>query len=190
MSRKQESTKESVLAGALDLIEKHGMASFSVRNVAKHLQISTQPIYSYFGGSSDLYNAVLAEIERQLLAQIEYPYSEFVFRNMGYGFVLFAKEHPNLFSTFFHPNEVNEKFIKVFLEKLRVALDLDERFIQISSKGKDGLMEKMWTFSYGYAFLIVRGLVPNDSEKAIKDMILEVGTAVIVGTMKEEGLMG
>lgn len=189
MARKKSHNKEAILQTAVDLIDKYGKASFSVRNVAKHLNASTQPIYSYFSDTQDLYEQVLQEIERLLLQQINHPYSAFVFRNMGYGFTLFAKEHPNLFEAFFNEKERNQRFIHLFLKKLRDALDQDERFHHMSSQGKDLLLEKMWTFCFGYASLIIRGLVPDSSDEQIKQMVLDMGTAVIKDAMAKEGLI-
>ncbi len=186
MARKQENTKESIIAASIDFIEKNGYESFSVRNVANHIQISTQPIYSYFTNIVDLHSAVLLEIEKQLLVQINFPYSDFVFRNMGIGFTLYAKYHPNLFNAFFSPNKINEKFITLFLQKLRNALDMDERLMHISIDGKDQLLEKMWTFSFGYATLLTRGFVKNCTDDTIKQMILDTGTAIILATLKHE----
>jgi len=111
MPRKQKNTRDSIIAASLEMIEKDGYDSFSVRNVASHMEISTQPLYSHFKDSTELYQAVLAAIEDRIIRQSEYPYTEHIFRNMGFGFVLFAKHHPNLFNAFFATNEVNEPFI-------------------------------------------------------------------------------
>lgn len=186
MARKQSHNKETIIQTAVDLVGKYGKESFSVRNVAKHMNASTQPIYSYFKDTEELYSEVLMEIERLLLKQINIPYSEFVFRNMGFGFTLFAKENPNLFEAFFSEKERNKKFIHVFLQKLRDALDNDHRFHQVSPQGKDQLLEKMWTFSFGYANLIIRGLVEDTSDEVIKQMILDTGTAIIKETFVKE----
>ncbi|MEO1449819.1 MAG: hypothetical protein AAFV07_09815, partial [Bacteroidota bacterium] len=107
MPRKKGYTKEQIVAATIDLIAKYGKESFSVRNVANHMNISTQPIYSNLKDSNELYEAALLEVEKRILLQIAHPYSEFPFRNMGYGFVLFAKENPNLFDAFFNDIEMN-----------------------------------------------------------------------------------
>lgn len=160
-----------------------------MRNVANHMHTSTQPLYSNFKDSSELYTVALLEIEKRLLQQIAHPYSEFPFRNMGYGFVLFARENPNLFDAFFYDIEMNKRFIKKFLERLREIVDTDPRFTKLSAAGKSSLLNTMWTFSYGYAFLIIKGLAPEKTEEAIKQLILDTGTAVIIHHLKKEGLI-
>lgn len=189
MARKATYSRDRIIKAAVEVIEKYGKESYSVRNVANHLDSSTQPIYSFFSDSRELYRETLLEIKKQLLAHTTIEYSEYVFRNMGFGFTLFARDYPNLFRAFFDDSDVNIQFVKEFLIDLRAALDTDERFDRLSSVGKDLLLEKMWTFSFGYANLIINGLVQDTSDEAVKKMILDVGTAVIKDALQRENLI-
>jgi AcrR family transcriptional regulator len=186
MARKNSYSEKSIVDATLDLIAKYGKESFSVRNVARHLNASTQPIYSYFRDSNQLYQKVLIEIEDRLLKQVNYPYTDFVFRNVGIGFMLFAKENPNLFDAFFSDLKMNQLFVGKFLSKLREIVDKDERFKKISKQGKDILLKTMWTYSYGYAFLIIKGLTEDTSDKIIKERITETGLAIISHIFQKE----
>lgn len=189
MTRKATYNRTGIINAAIEVIEKHGKKSFSVRNVAKHMNSSTQPIYSFFSDSQELYQEALLEIKKRLLAYTRIEYSDYPFRNMGFGFTLFARDYPNLFRTFFDNSDFNIQFVNEFLDDLRAALDTDERFDQLSSQGKDLLLEKMWTFSFGYAYLIINGLVKDTSDEAVKKMILDVGTIVIKDALQKEGLI-
>ncbi|WNJ18375.1 TetR/AcrR family transcriptional regulator [Pontibacter sp. G13] len=189
MGRKKHHSRTSILEAAVELVDLQGKEHFAVRNLAKHIGASTQPIYSYFPDFKSLYDAVLEEIGKLHMAYINKPYSEYVFRNMGFGFTLFAKDHPNLFQAFFDDHDRNRTFIEGFLKGLRIALDNDERFDLMSSRGKDVLLDKMWTFCYGYASLIIKKLVLEDSDEQIKDRILETGRAIILDTLKREGII-
>lgn len=42
-------TRQKILEASIDVIKKYGYEKFSVRNIAKQLGCSTQPIYSEFG---------------------------------------------------------------------------------------------------------------------------------------------
>lgn len=189
MARKKDHSEKKIIEACIDLIAKYGKESFSVRNVANHISSSTQPIYSYFKDSNQLYQKTLAEIESRLLNQINFPYTEYPFRNMGYGFTLFAKENPNLFDAYFSDLDMNKRFITKFLKKLRQIMGTDSRFVKMSEKGKDNLLETMWTFCYGYAFLIIKGLTKDTSDETVKEMVLETGTAIISYTFKKEGVV-
>jgi len=189
MPRKNQYDREQIIDAAVDLIHQKGKEAYSMRNVAKHLKASTQPIYSYFADGQALYTEVLLEIKKRLLANTRIPYTEFVFRNMGYGFTLFARDYPHLFTAFFDHSELNKQFVAEFLMDLRKAVDEDERFAKVSSKGRDNLLEKMWTFSYGYASLVIKDLNSDKSDEEIKAMILDMGTTVIMDTMRKENLI-
>ncbi|MEX1192292.1 MAG: TetR/AcrR family transcriptional regulator [Brumimicrobium sp.] len=189
MARKKDHSEKGIIDASVDLIAKYNKDSFSVRNVANHLNSSTQPIYSYFKDSNELYHKTLLEIEGRLINQINYPYTEFPFRNMGFGFTLFAKENPNLFDAYFNDLEMNKKFVDKFLKKLRKIMSADVRFVKMSEKGKDTLLETMWTFCYGYAFLIIKGVAKDILDEDIKEMVLETGTAIISHTFKKEGVV-
>lgn len=189
MARKATYSREMIINAAIEVIENYGKERYSVRNVADHMDASTQPIYSFFSDSPELYRETLLEIKKRLLAHTRINYSDFVFRNMGFGFTLFARDYPNLFRAFFDESDFDTQFVKDFLSDLRSALDTDNRFKALSSEGKDLLLEKMWTFSFGYANLIINGLVEDTSDKAIKKMILDVGTAIIKDAMQKEDLL-
>lgn len=189
MVRKATYNRTSIINAAVEVIEKYGKESYSVRNIANHMDASTQPIYSFFSDSQELYRDTLLEIKKRLLAHTKIQYSDHAFRNMGFGFTLFARDYANLFRAFFDDSDFNTQFVKEFLDDLRAALDTDERFDQLSSRGKDLLLEKMWTFSFGYANLIINGLVKDTSDEAIKTMILDTGTAVIKDALQKENLL-
>lgn len=74
MARKKDHSEKGIIDATVDLIAKYGKDSFSVRNVANHLNSSTQPIYSYFKDSNQLYQKTLIEIEHRLLNQINHPF--------------------------------------------------------------------------------------------------------------------
>lgn len=179
--------KKDIVKAAVGLIREKGVKYFSARNVAKALKSSTQPIYSCFSDSGELYDAVMAEIKLKLIAHTEIEYTDKVFRNMGLGFTYFARDYPNLFIAFFQENEQNQKFIEQFLKDLRTALDQDVRFLEMSAGDKDLLLEKMWIFTYGYANLIIKGMVRETSDADIEKMIVEVGLAVIKEALGGEG---
>ena len=178
--------KETIIAAAVDLIKEQGAGYFSVRNVAKTMNCSTQPIYSSFSNSMELYAEVLAEIKRMFIAHTKKQYTDKLFRNMGLGFAYFARDYSNLFLAFFQDKEQNEQFVDQFLKDLRTALDDDTRFLDLSSEGKDGLLEKMWIFTYGYSDLIIKGIVKETSDAAIETMIVDTGTAIIKDVIAKE----
>ena len=171
--------KETIIKAAVQLIADKGLDHFSARNLSKVMKCSVQPIYSNFSDISELLDAVLEEIKKKILDYTKYPHAEFVFRSMGLGFTFFARDYPNLFTAFFHSNQQNQKFIADFLGNLRRDLDKDHRFDTLSGEAKDSLLEVMWIFTYGYANLIVKGIIKETSDEAISKMVIEVGQVMI-----------
>ena len=178
-------SKQDIINAAIQLIDEKGLEHFSVRNVAGVLKSSIQPIYSNFSDVSALLDAVLLQIKENLLAYTKMEHADQVFRNMGVGFALFARDFPNQFTAFYHKNEQHQKFIQQFLKDLREDLELDDRFAKVSSADKDKLLETMWIFTYGYANLIVKGIITETSNQNIADMVIGVGTIVIKDTLNK-----
>ena len=57
-------TRQKILEASIDVIKKYGYEKFSVRNIAKQLGCSTQPIYSEFGDKQELEKAVYQESQK------------------------------------------------------------------------------------------------------------------------------
>ena len=58
MPPKQRITREMILERSFAMFCQEGMAAVNARSVAKALNCSTQPIFSYFSGMDDLKNAL------------------------------------------------------------------------------------------------------------------------------------
>ena len=52
--RRKVYTREHILKAAYELINREGFGNFTARNIAKHMGISTQPIYLEFENMQDL----------------------------------------------------------------------------------------------------------------------------------------
>ena len=154
---------------------REGMEIVNARSVAKALNCSTQPIFSYFAGMDDLKNA-LEEKARQLFeAGIAdaiasdrplYQGCMAYFRN--------AMNQPNLFRQLFlikresAPDNLAaineamiEKAVKPLAEKAGVSVDAAEK-----------QCVKLWVFTHGVASLAAMGLL-QVSEEDVEDMLRE-----------------
>ena len=58
MPPKQRITREMILERSFAMFSREGMEAVNARSVAKALNCSTQPIFSYFSGMEDLKNAL------------------------------------------------------------------------------------------------------------------------------------
>ena len=175
----QKFNKEDILKAAFRLVQEQGFEKLNARNIAKILNSSTRPIYSYYKNMADLkadlfimvsnYNGSFFDrlkIDKDLLA------------NIGMIYIDFAIEEPNLFRMMFMTNSVSGvKLINFFsyigdncnknLEKaLSGAYDMK------SEKTKNMLID-LWIYSHGIASMLATNQLPtprNEIEAMLKNM--------------------
>lgn len=94
-------TKETVIDAAVALIEKNGVASFSLRNLASALEIRVSSLYNHISGQNELLTEVgtravtlLTAMEEEAIAGKETDDALFALAD---AYRLFAVEHPELY---------------------------------------------------------------------------------------------
>ena len=95
-------TKENIVKGAVKLINDDGWLNLNARSLAKHLGISTKPLYRIYNNMDEIKKDVLIEINRQ--------YDEFInskidskkaLLTLCIAYVEFANDYKNLFCSLF-----------------------------------------------------------------------------------------
>lgn len=84
--------KDDIFRGATNVIRKNGESALTVRNIAKELDCSTQPIYSEFKN--------LEQLREELSDSIRKTYLHFCcsnYKDLAQRFLLFAKKEKELF---------------------------------------------------------------------------------------------
>lgn len=84
--------REDILKAAVHLVHQEGASALSVRNIAKELNCSTQPIYSQFESMETLRDALMAYIREQYLREDADSYKQ-----VALSFLHFARQEKNLF---------------------------------------------------------------------------------------------
>ncbi len=104
---KQKITKEMVVNAAFDLARSGGMEQVLVKNIAKKLSCSVQPIYSYCKNMDELRHEVIQRAVSFVQAYVDSRLDEKdLFRSTGQAYLCLAKEEPSLFKMFIlHPRE-------------------------------------------------------------------------------------
>lgn len=102
MPPKQRITREMILERSFEMFCREGMEVVNARSVAKALNCSTQPIFSYFSGMQDLKSALEEKAKELFQAalsagnQMDDPLVE-----TGCAYTRFAAEQPHLFAHLF-----------------------------------------------------------------------------------------
>ena len=175
MPPKQRITREMILETSFAMFCREGMEIVNARSVAKALNCSTQPIFSYFAGMDDLKNA-LEEKARQLFEAgiADAIASDRPLYQGCMAYFRYAMNQPNLFRQLFlikresAPDNLAaineamiEKAVKPLAEKAGVSVDAAEK-----------QCVKLWVFTHGVASLAAMGLL-QVSEEDVEDMLRE-----------------
>jgi AcrR family transcriptional regulator len=185
MAPKQSITKEEISKAAFTIVRQEGMSSLTARNVAKKLGISTRPVYSHFSSMKDLKKEAMRKARELMLAYVAKPYTNCVFLNMGTGATFFARDHKALYKLLFMENRDFKDLVNEFHMDLRRQMKKDERFIRMTQRGRDDMLNKMWIFTHGLASFICVGLIEDDSDHFIIETMDEVGSAVVAAAVKK-----
>ena len=84
--------REDILKAAVQLVQEEGTAALSVRNIARTLRCSTQPIYSEFENMETLREELVAYIREHYLREDAGSYKQ-----VALSFLHFAQREKNLF---------------------------------------------------------------------------------------------
>ena len=143
-----------ILSAALKLLRKQGYESVNIKQLAKELGCSTQPVYLSFSGMDELRRELtplaVAEFERYMKTGNE----DGIVCLYGMRYIAFAKEEPRLFRfLFMRPN--------AFSEIKQALLPMIERSIEnlisayhIGHEEADILHDQMWMHAHGIASMI------------------------------------
>ena len=161
-------TKENIVKGAVKLINDDGWLNLNARSLAKHLGISTKPLYRIYNNMDEIKKDVLIEINRQ--------YDEFInskidskkaLLTLCIAYVEFANDYKNLLCSLFLSDNLKWKKIEdVFDEKWNQStiINLVNKHGFSFEEAKE-LFLHMWLYSNGLATLIATNQIKLDEEK-------------------------
>ena len=172
MPAKKQVTKEMISNAALKLLREQGYDAVNLKQLAKALSCSTQPVYLSFSGMDELRRELtplaVAEFERYMKAGNE----DGVVCLYGMRYIAFAKEEPRLFRfLFMRPN--------AFAEIKQALLAMIERSIgklmaayHIGHEEADILHDQLWMHAHGIASMIATDFCDWDMDK-VERMLAE-----------------
>lgn len=179
--------KEDVINAAFKIVKKNGIKVLTARKVANELKSSVVPVYSNFESMEKLSKEVLKKAKDLLSEYVTGSYTDRVFLNIGVGIAVFARDEPMLFRAIFLEDEsvLYKDIVDEFIKSMRIQMKKDKRFTKMTDEERSALLNKMWIFTHGIASLICVGLMKDDSNEYIIDLLLDVGSAVIGKALDE-----
>lgn len=173
MPPKQRITREMILERSYEMFCREGMEVVNARSVAKALNCSTQPIFSYFSGMQDLKTALVEKAKEQLQAALrmdDQPGDPLI--RIGCAYTRFAAEQPHLFAHLFMTKQDDSLYPFVSEERREELLCREAEHVGLTREQTEMLYRQMSVYIHGLA--VVRAAqradyTPEDMTKMIED---------------------
>lgn len=157
-------TKEMIIKTSLNIIKKNGIENLNVRNIAKELNCSTQPImYQY--KNMDI-------LKEELYEKINIYHSEYLMQksnnnpllNIGLQYIKFANEEKNYFKFLFQSNKFsNFNFNDLIDEdKLKDIFEIIKKETNMSKEQIKDMFTTLFIIVHGIASLLANNSIKYD----------------------------
>lgn len=195
MPARSSFTRDAFIDTAFKIVRAKGWDKLSARSLAKELNCSTMPIYSYLKSMKRLNKELGKKAIDLLLTYQTTPRTGHTFLDMGLGYVLFAKHERNLFRFLFAGNDrrgghnnagktLKEIAFKDLVPKMKEGALLEG----LDEQQLESILTKMWIFAHGLAFLINNNAFARDNENYIREILMETGLFIIQGEKQKQNL--
>lgn len=146
MAAKSKVFKEDILKASVEVLKKHGENFLTTRNIAKELNISTQPIYSHFKNIDNLKNELINYINTYYLKTKAITYKDYALF-----FLNFAKIEKALFMFIYVRNRKNNIIDDINYDDIINSLSLS---LEISIDKAKQMHKKMQYYCYSLGVMI------------------------------------
>ena len=182
--------KEQIVQAAMDVVRRKGIDAVTAREVARELQVSVGPIFTWFETMEQL-KAEVYELAKELYrAYIRRGLTGPVpFLGLGQQYIRFAKDEPELYKLLFltRPGAVTGGA----MEALRLSQDLAResvmRIYNMDAKTADSYFRDLWLVVFSFATLIVTDDCPYTDEE-MSAVLTEVSLSVCKAYKEIPGL--
>ena len=174
MPPKQRITREMILERSFEMFCREGMEVVNARSVAKALNCSTQPIFSYFSGMEDLKTALeqkAKELFENALHVEDMPGDPLI--NIGCAYTRFAAEQPCLFTHLFMLNKDDPLYPFMNAEARRDLVEREAAHAGISFEQAKQVYIQMSIYIHGLAAVRAAhkaNFTPEEMEAMIVNM--------------------
>lgn len=183
MSPKNRFSEENIVNAAFSVVRENGMGALSTRLIAKTLNSSTMPIYSYMKSKKNLEDKLMDKALDLLNTYQLKKRTGDLFIDMGAGFVLFAKNEKNLFRFIYDERNV-QAHSKRILQADDQLVDVLKGYPLMNGRSDENihafLMQGI-TYSFGLAHLVISGRYTDLEDEHLIHLVWEAGETFIAG---------
>ena len=94
MPAKKQITRDMILNAALKLLKKQGFEAVTIKELAKELKCSTQPVYLSFTGMNELRNELISLAVKEFEDTMKADSKDCMIRLYGMEYIHFAQSEP------------------------------------------------------------------------------------------------
>ena len=165
MPPKQRITREMILDKSFAMFRNEGMEAVNARSIAKALNCSTQPIFSYFAGMEDLKQALDQRARDSFEESIAYrAEGNIPLVDACNAYVRFAGEHPRLFAYLFMRSGAKVTSAPVSKEMHMTLASQESEICGLSAEQAKELCLSLWVYAHGLATACAAGIVSLSDE--------------------------
>ena len=182
MPPKVKFQKKDIVSAALNVAKKKGIDAVTAREVAKELNVSVGPIFTWFDSmdalKTDVYEQAKGIYRDYIVKGLE---EQIPFLGVWHQYMRFAKEEPELYKLLFltKPGVANGGAIEALKFSQDLARESIMRIYHMDAHTADCYFRDLWLISFSYATLVVTDDCPYTDEE-----IFAVGTEVSLAVCK------
>jgi AcrR family transcriptional regulator len=187
MPLKSSFTKDAFVNAAFKILRTKGWDHLSARSLAKELNCSTMPIYSYLKSMKSLYEELRKKAVDLLITYQTTPRTGQIFFDMGVGYILFAKQEKNLFRFLYQIkegedryHEIEKRIRELAFKNLTQNMKADPILEGLDEQKLKDVLTRLWIFVHGLAFLVNNHAFADD-ENYVLEILKETGRLLIQG---------
>ena len=173
MARKIKYSKEDILEKSVQFIKEQGYSKLTVRQLAKYIGCSTQPIFKNYE-NFDMYKENLKQYLRKDYTTFIHKYIDIkdYLYTISYAYALYAKKEPNVFFSLFMADLAGSRTVNEVLntDRNKETINAMVEQYKISLKKAKKVYREVRFYTHGIAAqLCIKSIKLTDKE--IKELI-------------------
>ena len=154
MARKERFTREELIDGGVEFIRLNGIEKLNVRDLAKFIGCSTQPIFRNYSNieeyKGDLKKALHKDYEKFIDKYIK---KDKYLLTISYGYALYAKKESNIFRALFITSLAGTRTVKEVINSPwnRETIEYTSKVFNISIEEAETLYRDVRFYTHGIA---------------------------------------
>ncbi len=172
MPPKAKITKEMIIEAAFEIVRENGIENVNVRNIAKRLNCSTQPVMYHFAAIEELKQVLYKEADRFQTEYLMNIKSEEIMLEIGLNYIRFAVDEPMLFRFLFQSGyAVSNSMLELAdNEEAAPLVALMQQAMELDEKSTKEVFVTLALFAHGYASIIANTPMEFDEKTAAEQL--------------------